>query len=110
MTDEKRAYPRISFVEQVSLITPEEKKYASQSEDLSLSGMYLIKDDPFPPETRGLLSMIIRDGDAKKTIGCQFRVVHNQPASNGAAGMGIEFLNLDDEGAIAILKLLEQES
>jgi c-di-GMP-binding flagellar brake protein YcgR len=108
MTVENREHPRLPYVDLVTLITPKERTYSSQSENVSLSGIFLVKEDPLPAGTQGLLSMRINTGEIKKIISSKFRVVHNGPSQDGLAGMGIEFIGMSEEDKTALKEVIEK--
>ena len=106
MKSDKRNHPRHNFVKKVTLITLKERAYIFQSENLSISGMFLVKENPLPPGTEGFLSMIIKNNSIKRKINSRFRVIHNQPGSDGEAGMGIEFVDMEAEHIDLLKKML----
>ena len=97
MPHETRQYPRYPFVVHITLMTLQEKSYIAQSENLSLGGMFLLKDEPLPPGTQGLLSLTVETAGTKKDITTKFKVVHNKPSETGAPGMGVAFVDMYEE-------------
>ena len=106
MKSDKRNHPRQNFVKKVTLITLKERVYIFQSENLSISGMSLVKENPLPIGTEGFLSMIVKNDDIIRKINSRFRVVHHQPGSDGAAGIGIEFVDMEAEHIDFLKKML----
>lgn len=107
---ENRKHTRHSFVEQVTLITLKERSFVSQSENLSLSGQYLVKENPLPPGTRGLLTMNIITGQSKKNISSEFEVIHNHINREGIPGMGIKFIEMSEENKEFIALLIKDSN
>lgn len=108
MNAENREHPRLPYVDLVTLVTPKERTYSSQSENVSLKGIFLVKEDPLPAGTQGLLSMRINHGTIKKTIGSKFRVVHNGPSRDGKAGMGVEFIGMSEEDKTVLQEIIDE--
>ena len=107
MSMENRHQPRIAFVEMVTLITARERTYVSQSENISLSGIFLIRENPLPPGTEGLLSMKINSGSMKKTVNSRFRVMRTGASQQGLEGMGIEFIGMSGEDRSILEEAME---
>lgn len=97
MKSDKRNNPRQNFVKKVTLVTLKERVYIYQSENLSMSGIFLESEKPLPPGTEGFLSMIVKNNSNMRKINTRFRVVHNHPGTGGAAGMGVEFVDVENE-------------
>lgn len=109
LNNSERRHCRIPFVEMVTLITPQGKSYVLLSDNLSLNGVFLIRPDPLPPGTEGLLNMTLKIGETKKGISSKFRVVHNGASQLGFPGMGIEFIEMSDADKAILNEALEHK-
>ena len=80
------------------------------STDISMGGMFIRTDTPKDEGTLVYLQFYLRDG-AKliEGLGRVVRVNSTQPAvDNVAAGMGIEFINFDEESMELIRQIVER--
>ncbi|MBN2494815.1 MAG: TIGR02266 family protein [Deltaproteobacteria bacterium] len=106
--DERRRYPRapVSLLIQYRFDTLDDF-LAEYSTDISMGGMFIRTDDIREEGSLVYLQFYLRDG-AKliEGLGRVVRVVHPEEAEspNSFPGMGIEFVNFDDES----MQLVEQ--
>ncbi len=75
------------------------------SADISLGGMFIRTEDPRPVGSMIYLQFALKDGST--LIEGLGRVVHvNAPGEGRTPGMGVEFLNFDDESKAFIEELV----
>lgn len=104
---EQRRHPRakLSLLVQYRFDTVEDFM-SEYSGDVSLGGMFIRTEEPRPVGSMIYLQFALKDGST--LIEGLGRVVHvNEPGGDGEAGMGIEFLNFDDESQSFIEELVE---
>lgn len=78
---------------------------AEYSADISLGGMFIRTDEPRPSGSMIYLQFSLKDGSS--LIEGLGRVVHvTGPDDEGATGMGVEFVNFDDESSEFIEQLV----
>lgn len=106
VSNEVRGARRDRFLELATLTVPQGGTYLARTENLSTGGAYLISERQLPPGTEGLLTMMLRVDGRRCQVTSRFRVVHDLPSPSGGAGMGIEFLEMDDESRAMISSLL----
>ena len=107
MNEDNRKHPRYVYVQLVTLSTMQGRSYISESENISMGGIFLVKDNPLPVDTRGSLSIKFDIEKVKKEISAKFRVTHNGLSQKGTPGMGIEFIDLSQEDKLVIKEVLD---
>lgn len=104
--DERRKHPRtpLSLLVQFRFNTFEDF-LADYSQDISPGGMFIRTDDPKEEGSIIYLQFSLKDGS--RLIEGMGKVVRcNPPGDKGrVAGMGIEFLNFDDESMALIQEI-----
>lgn len=102
----KRVHPRspLSLLVQYRFDSFEDFM-AEYSADISLGGMFIRTDEPRPSGSMIYLQFSLKDGSS--LIEGLGRVVHvTGPDDEGATGMGVEFVNFDDESSEFIEQLV----
>jgi len=89
------------------VITDKGRSFVSESDNLSLGGIFLVLNDPLPIGSRGILSMVINTGTKKKEITSKFVVKHNEPPSKGLRGMGVEFIGMSDADRAVLKEMMK---
>jgi len=108
---DRRRYPRVplSLLIQYRFDTLEDF-LSEYSTDISIGGMFIRTDKPKDEGTLVYLQFYLRDG--AKLIEGLGRVVRVNPAESAgdetAAGMGIEFVNFDEESMELIRQIVER--
>jgi type IV pilus assembly protein PilZ len=105
---ERRKYPRVplSLLIQYRFDTLEDF-LSEYSTDISIGGMFIRTDKPKDEGTLVYLQFYLRDG--AKLIEGLGRVVRVNPLDDQAAvGMGIEFVNFDEESMELIRQIVER--
>jgi type IV pilus assembly protein PilZ len=107
---ERRKYPRVplSLLIQYRFDTLEDF-LSEYSTNISIGGMFIRTDQPKDEGTLVYLQFYLRDG--AKLIEGLGRVVRVNPsdlADDAAAGMGIEFVNFDEESMELIRQIVER--
>jgi type IV pilus assembly protein PilZ len=107
---ERRRYPRVplSLLIQYRFDTLEDF-LSEYSTNISIGGMFIRTDRPRDEGTLVYLQFYLRDG--AKLIEGLGRVVRVNPAESGDAastGMGIEFVNFDEESMELIRQIVER--
>jgi uncharacterized protein (TIGR02266 family) len=103
--DEKRKHPRtpLSLLVQFRFNTFEDF-LAEYSVNISPGGMFIKTDEPKEEGAVIYLQFSLRDGS--RLIEGMGKVVRvNAPGGPGEAGMGIEFINFDDESMALIMEI-----
>lgn len=103
--DEKRKHPRtpLSLLVQFRFNTFEDF-LAEYSVNISPGGMYIKTDEPKEEGSIIYLQFSLKDGS--RLIEGMGRVVRaNPPGGPGEAGMGIEFINFDEESMALIYEI-----
>ncbi len=103
---EQRRYPRapLNLLVQYRCDTLEDF-LSEYSADISLGGMFIRTETPRPVGSMIYLQFALKDGSV--LIEGLGRVVHvNEPGGDRPAGMGVEFLNFDDESKAFIEELV----
>ena len=93
---ERRVHPRLplKMLVQYRLASMEEF-LRDHAVNLSAGGMFLRSQEPLPEGSMVYLQFRLRDGSP--LIEGLGRVVHVNPPEHPVPGMGIEFVNLDDD-------------
>lgn len=106
--DERRKYERVplSLLVQYRLNTFEDF-LAEYSADISMGGMFVRTNEPREKGSTLYLQFWLKDGS--KLIEALGRVVHVNPPGDPKrpAGMGIEFVNLDEESLALIVEIVQ---
>ena len=105
---ERRRYPRapLSLLIQFRFDTLEEF-LSEYSTDISLGGMFIRTEDLREEGALVYLQFYLRDG-AKLIEGLGRVVRVNRPGGPAPAGMGIEFVNFDEESMELIRQIVER--
>lgn len=109
--EDRRKYPRVplSLLIQYRFDTLEDF-LSEYSTNISIGGMFIRTDKPKDEGTLVYLQFYLRDG--AKLIEGLGRVVRVNPAEatgdQAAAGMGIEFVNFDEESMELIRQIVER--
>jgi uncharacterized protein (TIGR02266 family) len=103
---EKRKNPRaeLSLLVQYRFNTFEEF-LAEYSIDISVGGMFIRTDAPRPEGSMIYLQFALRDGH--KLIEGLGKVVRVNPPGSPIPGMGVEFVNLDDDSSSLISDIVD---
>ncbi len=107
MSEEKRKHARYPFIEKIVMVTAQKESHVIVSENLSLGGIFLVSENPYPPGTEGLLVITFRKGGVRKDVSTTFRVVHNHPSQQGSRGMGVTFIDMTDESKNLLKKIVD---
>lgn len=107
MKEENRKHPRIVYVQLVTLSTVYGRSYITQSENISMGGVFLVKDNPLPVNTRGTLAIKFDIATIKKEISSSFRVTHNALSQKGTPGMGVEFIDMSEDDKLILKEVLD---
>jgi type IV pilus assembly protein PilZ len=108
---ERRKYPRVplSLLIQYRFDTLEDF-LSEYSTDISIGGMFIRTDKPKDEGTLVYLQFYLRDG--AKLIEGLGRVVRvnpsDSPGDQAASGMGIEFVNFDEESMELVRQIVER--
>lgn len=104
---ERRQHPRVplNLLIQYRFDTFEDffSEYAS---NISEGGMFIRTDQPHDRGAMIYLQFVLKDG--RKLIEGLGRVVHVNPPSSKEPGMGIEFVNFDEDSWAMVQRIVEQ--
>jgi uncharacterized protein (TIGR02266 family) len=103
---EKRRHPRtsLSLLVQYRFHTFEDF-LAEYSIDISVGGMFIRTEQPRPEGSMIYLQFALRDGH--KLIEGLGKVVRVNPPGSQVPGMGVEFVNLDEDSAALISDIVD---
>ncbi len=98
MTDERRRHPRVKLNMLVQFrLQSYEHFLTDYASDLSSGGMFLRTREPKPEGTLLYFQFTTRDGGALiEGLGRVVRVVAKDGGEDAPAGMGIEFVNVEE--------------
>lgn len=109
MYDEKRRHPRLTLkmLVQVRLDSLDEflREYAA---NISMGGMFIRSVEPHPEGSMIYLQFTLADGE--KLIEGLAQVIHVNPPDHPAPGMGVEFVNLEENSRALIEKILRERA
>lgn len=96
MSSERRSYPRVPLRMLVQFRLHDVAEFMREhAVNLSVGGMFIATRSPWPKESLVYLQFRIADGGT--LIEGLGKVVHVNPPGHKEAGMGVEFVNLDEE-------------
>jgi uncharacterized protein (TIGR02266 family) len=105
---ERRRYPRAPLTLLIQYRFDTLEDFLSEySTDISLGGMFIRTEDTRPEGSLVYLQFYLRDG-AKLIEGLGRVVRVNPPGGNNPVGMGVEFVNFDEESMELIRQIVEQ--
>ncbi|NOZ87860.1 MAG: TIGR02266 family protein [Deltaproteobacteria bacterium] len=104
---EKRRFPRRPLTLLIQYRGESlEALIAEYAEDVSLGGMFIRTDEPVPQGSIIFVQFTLPDGSSLFE-GLAKVAWAREPGNNAPAGMGIEFLNLDQESRAVLKSLVE---
>jgi uncharacterized protein (TIGR02266 family) len=104
---ERRVHPRIPLKLLVQFRLQDMDEFMREyAVNLSVGGMFIRTSDPHPRESLVYLQFTLVAGD--KLIEGLGKVVHVNPPTHEVPGMGIEFVNLDDESREFIDSIVQE--
>jgi len=108
--DERRKYPRIRLIAKVAHIRGNQFHYF-YSRDLSVGGIFLESDHPYPAGTTLELELVLPEiADKLRLRGRVIRVEPPESRHMGKVpGMGIEFLDMDTETQALLADFIARE-
>jgi c-di-GMP-binding flagellar brake protein YcgR len=98
---EKRRYRRVQIITRVRCKALNREEFLL-TRDISVGGLFLTCQDPFPKESLVILTFYLRFGEA--AINCRGKVAYCRAGD----GMGIQFLDLSEEPRQAIQKFVDE--
>lgn len=107
MSSDRRVHPRIPLKLLVQFRLQDMDEFMRDyAVNLSVGGMFIRTPEPHPQDSMVYLQFTLMAGD--KLIEGLGKVVHVNPPSHTVPGMGIEFVNLDDESREFIDSIIQE--
>ncbi len=113
--DHERKRPRVHFVTEIILELGGTEHTFLHSHDLSMNGAFIETANPLPIGAEGSIKIVLSAGMKHDNLKGRYRVVRVVPVDEGlsssstgdGSGMGIKFIDLEDESATTLFKLIE---
>jgi hypothetical protein len=112
--DHERRRPRVHFVTEIILELGGTQHTFLHSHDLSMNGAFIETANPLPIGATGGMNIVLSAGMKHDNLKGRYEVVRVVPIDEGlssstehGSGMGIKFVDLEDESATTLFKLIE---
>jgi hypothetical protein len=103
---EKRRRQRVPFLLSIKLTLGDREYRYTHTQDISMGGVFVETDTPFPKDATGKLEMLLEFGEHRIPIPGRFQVVRVVDEGE-TRGMGLRFLELDSDGSLQLYRVIK---